>query len=287
MARRAQRVRARGPFDAMIHFAALKSVGESVSQPLEYYSTNLGCLLNALRACDEAGVRNFVFSSSATVYGAAAAPPMRETDPVDYANILNPYGATKAMAERVLADFARARPLLKVACLRYFNPVGAHPSGALGEDPRGTPNNLLPYIERVATGRLPRLTVHGGDYQAEGCADGSAQRDYLHVVDLALGHVAALDWLFSLGEARGAFEAVNLGTGRPVSVLEMLRAYERACGKALDFAVGPRREGDAARVWADAGKARRLFGWEAKKSLDDMCADSWRWVSENPRGYEA
>jgi len=276
-------VRERGPFDACIHFAALKAVGESVAKPLEYYRVNIGVLLAILQACADGGVDNFVFSSSATVYGAKAAPPMHEAMPVDMDAILNPYGATKAMAERILQDFSRARPTLRVACLRYFNPVGAHPSGLLGEDPNSMPNNLVPFIERVAAGRLPRLTVHGGDYATP---DGSAERDYLHVVDLALGHCAAIDWLSSLPPGAGRFEAINLGTGRGVSVLEMLRAYERACGRALDFVVGPRREGDAARVWADASKAQALLGWRAERSLDDMCADSWRWCSKNPRGYE-
>jgi UDP-glucose 4-epimerase len=277
-------VRAHGPFDACIHFAALKAVGESVARPLEYYRTNIGALVGILQACADAGIEDFVFSSSATVYGARAEPPMHERLPVVFDDILNPYGATKAMAERILHDFSRSRPTFRIACLRYFNPVGAHPSGLMGEDPNSTPNNLVPFIERVAAGRLPRLTVHGGDYATP---DGTAERDYLHVVDLALGHVAAIDWLARLAPGAGTFEAINLGTGRPASVLQMLAAYERACGRKLDFVIGPRREGDAARVWADASKARELLGWTASRTLEDMCADSWRWCSTNPRGYES
>jgi len=273
---------ARRRFDAVIHFAALKAVGESVAKPLAYYRNNVGSLLNLLESCAAHGIDRIVFSSSATVYGATAAPPMREEDEVGR-DILNPYGATKFMAERILRDYCAARPQAQVACLRYFNPVGAHPSGRIGEDPRGVPSNLVPYIQRVAAGRLERLTVHGGDW--EDSPDGTAQRDYLHVVDLALGHIAALRWLGTLPAGRSAFEAVNLGTGSAVSVMQMLRAYERACGRALPFTVGPRRAGDAGSVWADASKAKALFGWVATKTLDDMVVDSWRWASMNPDGY--
>jgi UDP-glucose 4-epimerase len=191
---------------------------------------------------------------------------------------------SKLIIEEMLRDLWRANPSWCIVILRYFNPVGAHESGKIGEDPRGVPNCILPYILQVLVGRREQLTVHGGDYETP---DGTAERDYLHVVDLALGHRAALDWLFALPPGgAGRFEAVNLGTGRGVSVLQMLRAYERACGRALDFVVGPRREGDAARVWADASKAQALLGWRAERSLEDMCADSWRWCSNNPRGYE-
>ena len=271
-----------GPFDSVIHFAAFKAVGESVARPLDYYRNNLGTLINVLQACTDHGVPSIVFSSSATVYGAHATPPMRETDPTG-SGILNPYGFTKFMAEQILRDYCVARPAFRVANLRYFNPVGAHPSGRIGEDPAGIPNNLLPYIQRVASGRLPLLTIHGGDW--EGSPDGTAQRDYLHVVDLALGHVAALKWLSTL--TAGAFESINLGTGTSVSVLEMVHAYERASGRAIPHVVGPRRQGDAGCVFADAAKAKALLGWVATKSLDDMCADSWRWTSANPDGYGA
>ena len=272
-----------GPFRSVIHFAALKSVGESVSKPLDYYANNLQALTNVLRACAKHKIDNIVFSSSATVYGAVAKSPMKETTTPVGQNILNPYGQTKFMAEVILKDFAQANPKARIACLRYFNPVGAHVSGEIGEDPLGVPTNLVPYIARVASGRLPVLTIYGNDY--EGSEDGTARRDYIHVVDLALGHIAAIKWLDSIPENTGSFEAVNIGTGNAISVLEMVRAYEKASGKEIKFEVGPRRVGDAGAVWADATKAKTLFGWEAKHTLDDMAADSWRWVSRNPSGY--
>jgi len=272
-----------GPFRSVIHFAALKSVGESVSRPLDYYANNLQALTNVLRACTKHKIENIVFSSSATVYGAVAKSPMREMATPVGQNILNPYGQTKFMAEVILKDFAQANPKARIACLRYFNPVGAHASGEIGEDPLGIPTNLVPYIARVASGRLPSLTIYGNDY--EGSEDGTARRDYIHVVDLALGHIAALKWLDSIPEDTGAFEAVNIGTGNAISVLEMVRAYEKASGKEIKFEVGPRRVGDAGAVWADATKAKTLFSWEATHTLDDMAADSWRWVSKNPSGY--
>ena len=263
--------------DATVHFAALKAVGESAARPLDYYANNLGGLLSVCRTMQRRGVGRFVFSSSATVYGRPEQLPLREDARVE---AVNPYGQTKLMGEQVLRDLGAADASWQTACLRYFNPVGAHPSGRIGEDPRGTPNNLLPFVAQVAVGRLPRLRVFGDDYETP---DGTGVRDYLHVCDLAEGHVAALRRLF---DAPGSF-TVNLGTGRGCSVLEVVAAYAAASGREIPYEVAPRRAGDVAACWADPALAQELLGWRAEHDLSHMCADSWRWQSMNPRGYEA
>lgn len=262
--------------DAVIHFAGLKAVGESVAKPLEYYSNNLVSTLTILEAMRRHGVRSFVFSSSATVYGDPASVPIREDFPTG--GTTNPYGTTKLFLERILADCCAADPGLNVAVLRYFNPIGAHESGLIGEDPNGIPNNLVPYIAQVAVGKLPTLHVYGDDYPT---ADGTGVRDYIHVVDLAAGHVAALK---KLEENCGLF-VCNLGTGKGYSVLDVLHAYERACGKTLPYTVDPRRAGDIAACYADPARAREELGWEARYGIEEMCASSWNWQSKNPDGY--
>jgi UDP-glucose 4-epimerase len=264
-----------GDIDAAMHFAGLKAVGESVQKPLEYYTNNLACTLSLLRAMKKRGIKNLVFSSSSTVYGSPASVPVREDFPV---SATNPYGATKVFIERILHDACAADPGLNVAVLRYFNPIGAHKSGLLGEDPNGIPNNLVPYVAQVAAGRLGRVRVFGNDYPTP---DGTGVRDYIHVVDLARGHVAALK---KLEENCGEF-VCNLGTGRGFSVLEVIAAFERACGKRIEREFAPRRPGDIAEVYADPSKAERELGWKAVCGIDDMCADSWRWQSANPNGY--
>ena len=261
--------------EAVIHFAALKAVGESVRKPLEYYTNNLTNTLTVLNVMREHGVRNFVFSSSATVYGDPQTVPIREDAPC---SATNPYGYTKLMLERILTDCCAADPNLNVALLRYFNPIGAHPSGKIGEDPNGIPNNLVPYIAKVAAGQLECLHIFGGDWPTH---DGTGVRDYIHVVDLARGHVAALD---KLKENCGLF-ICNLGTGKGYSVLDVLHAYEKACGHPLPYVMDPRRPGDVAACWADPSKARAELGWTAKYGMEEMCATSWRWQSENPNGY--
>ncbi len=261
---------------AVVHFAGLKAVGESVKKPLEYYTNNLCNTLALLWVMRERGVKNFVFSSSATVYGANAPVPYRESLPTG--DTTNPYGSTKLFIERILMDLCKADPTLNVALLRYFNPIGAHPSGLIGEDPNGIPNNLMPYISQVAVGKLERLHVYGNDYPTP---DGTGVRDYIHVVDLAAGHVAALK---KLEENCGLF-ICNLGTGKGYSVMEVLHAFEKACGKTLPYVVDPRREGDLPAFWADPAKAKAELGWEAKYDIDDMCATSWKWQSMNPDGY--
>ena len=262
--------------DAVIHFAGLKSVGESVTKPLEYYSNNLGSTLTLLEAMRRHGVKNFVFSSSATVYGDPATVPIREDFPTG--GTTNPYGTTKLFQERILSDICAADPTLNVALLRYFNPIGAHESGLIGEDPNGIPNNLVPYIAQVAVGKLKELHVYGNDYPT---VDGTGVRDYIHVVDLAKGHLAALR---KLETGCGLF-VCNLGTGKGYSVLEVLRAYEKACGKTIPYVICDRRAGDIASCYADPGKARSELGWEAKYGIEDMCATSWKWQSMNPNGY--
>lgn len=261
---------------AVIHFAALKAVGESVDKPLEYYSNNLINTLVVLNAMRSHNVRNFVFSSSATVYGDPASVPVNETFPT---SATNPYGQTKLMIERMLMDICKADSAWNVALLRYFNPIGAHESGLIGEDPNGIPNNLVPYIAQVAVGKLAEVQVYGNDYDTP---DGTGVRDYIHVVDLAKGHVAALE---KLKAGHGLF-ICNLGTGNGYSVLEVIKAYEKACGKTLPYAVKPRRAGDIAAVWADTSKAKKELGWTAEFGIERMCADSWRWQSMNPNGYE-
>lgn len=262
--------------DAVIHFAGLKSVGESVTKPLEYYSNNLGSTLTLLEAMRRHGVKNFVFSSSATVYGDPATVPIREDFPTG--GTTNPYGTTKLFIERILMDCCKADPAMNVALLRYFNPIGAHESGLIGEDPNGIPNNLVPYIAQVAVGKLKELHVYGDDYPTP---DGTGVRDYIHVVDLAKGHLAALR---KLETGCGLF-VCNLGTGKGYSVLEVLRAYEKACGKTIPYVICGRRAGDIASCYADPGKARSELGWEAKYGIEDMCATSWKWQSMNPNGY--
>ena len=261
---------------AVIHFAGLKAVGESVAKPLEYYTNNLVNTLVLLGAMRRHGVKRFVFSSSATVYGDPASVPIREDAPTG--GTTNPYGTTKLFIERILTDLCAADPELNVALLRYFNPIGAHESGLIGEDPRGTPNNLVPYIAQVAVGRLEKLHIFGDDYPTH---DGTGVRDYIHVVDLARGHVAALKKL----EAGCGLLVCNLGTGVGYSVLDVLHAYEGACGKALPYVIDPRRPGDVAECYADPTRAREELGWEAQYGIDEMCASSWKWQSMNPNGY--
>ena len=262
-------------FDAVIHFAGLKAVGESVAKPLEYYENNLGSTFSLVRAMQRYGVDKLVFSSSATVYGTdqAGATEDRPT----FAT--NPYGWTKVMQEQILSDVAAASPQLRFALLRYFNPVGAHASGTIGEDPSDIPNNLMPYIAQVAVGRRDRLSVFGDDYDT---VDGTGVRDYIHVEDLAAGHVAALEALVRTDEPVSVW---NLGSGRGTSVLELLHAFEKAVGRELPYEIVARRPGDVASSYADPSKANRELGWSTKKTVEDMCADTWRWQSQNPRGY--
>ncbi len=262
--------------DGAVHLAGLKAVGESVAQPARYYQTNIGAALTLIEALGAANARSVVFSSSATVYGDLNDNPVTEEGRT---GATNPYGRTKLFIEEILKDVARANDQWGVANLRYFNPVGAHASGRIGEDPNDTPNNLFPYIAQVAVGRRKKLSVFGNDYDTR---DGTGVRDYIHVVDLARGHVAALDYL-SDGE-RGAVD-VNLGTGRGYSVLEAVAAFKRASNRDIPYDVVPRRDGDIAEIYANASKAKKLFGWSAKKDLDAMCADHWRWQRENPNGY--
>ena len=261
--------------EAVVHFAGLKAVGESVAKPLLYYENNVGGTFALLQAMQAHGVRRMVFSSSATVYGDPEQLPLGEAHPL---RPTNPYGRTKLMIEQILADHAAADAQFAYAALRYFNPAGAHPSGRIGEDPRGIPNNLFPYIARVAAGRLERLNVWGSDYPTP---DGTGVRDYLHVMDLARGHLAALDYLAK----RGRSLTVNLGTGRGYSVLEAAQAFERACGRKIPLEFAARRPGDVAACYADAALAASELGWHARLDLDAMCADVWRWQSANPRGY--
>lgn len=262
--------------EAVIHFAGLKAVGESVSKPLEYYSNNLMSTLVLLNAMRKHGVKNFVFSSSATVYGNPASVPIRENFPTG--GTTNPYGTTKLFIEQILTDYCKANPTLNVALLRYFNPIGAHESGLIGEDPNGIPNNLVPYIAQVAVGKLEQIHVYGNDYPTP---DGTGVRDYIHVVDLARGHIAALQKL----ETNCGLFVCNLGTGRGYSVLEMIKAYEKACGKPLPYVIDPRRPGDIAACYADPAKAEKELGWKAQYDLEEMCASSWKWQSTNPNGY--
>jgi UDP-glucose 4-epimerase len=261
--------------DAVIHFAGLKAVGESVRRPLDYYDNNVHGSRVLFGALHNAGVRTAVFSSSATVYGAAQSAPIDERAPVRPSN---PYGRTKLIVEGMLDDLALAEPDWSVTMLRYFNPAGAHPSGLLGEDPQGVPNNLMPYIAQVAVGRRPRLTVFGDDYPT---ADGTGVRDYIHVMDLVDGHIAALRHCHGQAGAR----VYNLGTGRGHSVLEVIAVFERICGRPIPYVVAPRRAGDVASCWADPALAARQLGWHAQRGLDEMCRDAWRWQCANPEGY--
>lgn len=263
--------------ESVIHFAGLKAVGESVHKPLEYYHNNI---TGTLILCDEMrkhNVKNIVFSSSATVYGDPAFIPITEECPKG--DITNPYGRTKGMLEQILTDLHTADPEWNVMLLRYFNPIGAHESGMIGEDPKGIPNNLVPYIAQVAVGKLECLGVFGDDYDTP---DGTGVRDYIHVVDLAKGHVKAVEKMMRDKEGVSIY---NLGTGCGYSVLDVLHAYEKACGKTLKYEVRPRRDGDIATCYADCTKAKNELGWVAEKGIEEMCADSWRWQSMNPQGY--
>ena len=263
--------------DCVIQFAAYKAVGESVSKPIEYYSNNLACTLNILDIMRRHNCHNIIFSSSATVYGDPASVPIREDFPVG--GTTNPYGTTKVFTERILTDCCHADPELNVALLRYFNPIGAHPSGLIGEDPNGIPNNLVPYIAKVAVGKLEKVHVFGNDYPTP---DGTGVRDYIHVVDLARGHVAAIKKL----EQKPGLFICNLGTGHGYSVLDVINAFSKACGKEIPYVIDPRRPGDIAECWCDPSKAKRELGWEAQYGIEEMCAHSWNWQSHNPDGYK-
>ena len=266
---------ARNPVEAVIHFAGLKAVGESVSMPLRYYHNNVAGTLVLCQVMQKYSVRNLVFSSSATVYGEPERVPITEDFPL---SATNPYGRSKLIIEDILRDLQIAETDWNIALLRYFNPVGAHPSGQIGEDPNGIPNNLLPYIAQVAVGRLPHLRVFGDDYPTP---DGTGVRDYIHVVDLAIGHLKALERLAQ----KPGLVTYNLGTGRGYSVFEALAAFEKACGKTIPYQVIERRPGDVAVSYADPAKANRELNWQARLGIDEMCADAWRWQSQNPNGY--
>lgn len=274
---RLDRLFAEQPIASVIHFAGLKAVGESVEKPLEYYDNNVRGTLELLGAMRQAGVRTLVFSSSATVYGDPQSVPIREDFPV---SATNPYGRSKLIIEDILGDLHAADASWNIARLRYFNPVGAHASGLIGEDPNGIPNNLMPYIAQVAVGRREQLAVFGDDYPTP---DGSGVRDYIHVVDLARGHLAALDAL----DRRGGLITVNLGTGKGYSVLDMVKAFEQASGRPVPYRIAPRRAGDIAQCYADPALAAELLGWRAAHGIEAMCADTWRWQSMNPQGYRA
>ncbi len=264
--------------DAVIHCAALKAVGESVRKPLEYYRNNINGTLTLMDVMRNVGVKNIVFSSSATVYGSPEVMPITEDCPKGQCT--NPYGWTKSMMEQIMTDLQKADPEWNVILLRYFNPVGAHKSGRIGEDPKGIPNNLMPYITQVAVGKLEKLGVFGDDYDTP---DGTGVRDYIHVVDLAVGHVKAIDYILT----NPGLDIINLGTGVGYSVLDMVKAFSKACGKDLPYEIKPRREGDIAMCYADPAKAFKVLGWKAERGLDEMCEDSWRWQSQNPDGYNA
>ncbi len=264
--------------DAVIHFAGLKAVGESVSKPLEYYHNNISGTLNLCDVMRNHGVKNIVFSSSATVYGDPAFIPITEECPKGQCT--NPYGWTKSMLEQILTDLHTADPEWNVILLRYFNPIGAHHSGLIGEDPKGIPNNLVPYVTQVAIGKLPQVNVFGNDYDTP---DGTGVRDYIHVVDLAIGHVKAIEKL----KAKEGVSIYNLGTGKGYSVLDIIKAFEKACGKEIKYEIKARRPGDIATCYSDATKAYKELGWKAQRDLDEMCEDSWRWQSMNPDGYRS
>ena len=262
--------------DAIIHFAAYKAVGESVAKPVEYYRNNLDCTLTMLEAMKKYDVRRFIFSSSATVYGIPDHMPLDETMPT---SATNPYGWTKYMNERILTDAAKANPEWSIVLLRYFNPIGAHETGRIGEMPNGIPNNLFPYILQVALGKLPYLHVYGNDYNTK---DGTGVRDYIHVVDLAKGHVLAAEY----AQTHTGTEVINLGTGHGYSVLEIIKTFEKVNGIEIPYKIEARRAGDIAECYADSSKAKKLLGWTAAREIDDMCRDGWRWQKNNPNGYE-
>ena len=267
---------AEGKFDAAIHFAALKAVGESTQIPLKYYNNNLGGTFTLLDLMAKHGCKNIVFSSSATVYGQPPSVPIREDFPTP--GCTNAYGWTKLMMEQVFKDVQKADPEWNVILLRYFNPIGAHESGIIGEDPAGIPNNLLPYVAQVAVGRLKQLSVFGNDYPTP---DGTGIRDYIHVVDLAIGHVKAIEKL----KTKPGLKVYNLGTGHGYSVLQIVKAFEKASGRPVPYAIKPRRPGDIAECWADPSLAAKELGWKAERGIEEMCADAWRWQSKNPWGF--
>ena len=262
-------------FDAVIHFAAFKAVGESCRLPLKYYENNISGTVSLLQIMEKHNVKKVVFSSSATVYGDPERLPLDETCRL---STTNPYGSTKLMMEMIMQDLYKADNAWNIILLRYFNPVGAHESGLIGEDPKGIPNNLMPYVAQVASGKLACINVFGNDYDTP---DGTGVRDYIHVVDLALGHIAAIE-----GCQESGVHIYNLGTGRGYSVLEMIKAFEKACGKTLPYKIGPRRSGDIASCYAAPDKAKNELGWEAKFGIEEMCASQWKWQSGNPNGYE-
>lgn len=262
--------------DSVIHFAAFKAVGESVSKPLDYYYNNLQGLITVLKVMNKFNVKKIVFSSSATVYGMHNQSPLKEDLPTA---ATNPYGYTKLMNEQILRDCGYADNTMSIALLRYFNPIGAHESGLIGEDPEGIPNNLMPYITQVAVGKLPQLSIYGNDYDTH---DGTGVRDYIHVVDLAIGHLKALDFL---NNHEGVY-TINLGTGVGYSVLDLVHAFEKASEKSLPYKIVKRRPGDVSTCFADPSLANELLGWKAEKTIDDMCRDSWNWQKNNPKGYE-
>lgn len=262
--------------DSVIHFAAFKAVGESVSKPLDYYYNNLQGLITVLKVMNKFNVKKIVFSSSATVYGMHNQSPLKEDLPTA---ATNPYGYTKLMNEQILRDCGYADNKMSIALLRYFNPIGAHESGLIGEDPEGIPNNLMPYITQVAVGKLPQLSIYGNDYDTH---DGTGVRDYIHVVDLAIGHLKALDFL---DNHEGVY-TINLGTGVGYSVLDLVHAFEKASEKSLPYKIVKRRPGDVSTCFADPSLANELLGWKAEKTIDDMCRDSWNWQKNNPKGYE-
>jgi UDP-glucose 4-epimerase len=263
------------PFDGIIHFAGLKAVGESVASPLLYYNNNIKATINLCEAMQRNGVGNIIFSSSATVYGDPATVPIEEDFPL---SCTNPYGRTKLMSEEILTDICRAESGWNVVLLRYFNPVGAHESGRIGEDPGGIPNNLMPYVSQVAIGKLAELSVFGGDYPT---SDGTGVRDYIHVVDLARGHVKALKKI----ERGSGVSVYNLGTGKGYSVLDLVHAFEKACGRKIPYTITARRAGDIAKCYADPKKAEAELGWRAEMGIEEMCESAWRWQKNNPNGY--
>ena len=268
---------AENSIEAVIHFAGLKAVGESVRKPLDYYRVNLDTAVVTMETMRKYGCKCFIFSSSATVYGEPKTVPIREDFPV--ATPTSPYGKTKLMIEQIMQDVYTSDDTVSMVILRYFNPIGAHESGLLGEEPNGIPNNLMPYISQVAVGKLPKLGVFGDDYNTH---DGTGVRDYIHVVDLAIGHVKAVDYIFT----NPGLDVINLGTGTGYSVLDMVKAFSRACGKEIPYEIKPRRAGDIDMCYADPAKAERVLGWKAERGLDEMCEDAWRWQSQNPNGYE-
>ena len=271
-----EKVFSENSFDCCIHFAGLKAVGESVQKPWEYYENNIGGTLVLVDVMRKHGCKNIIFSSSATVYGAPETMPITEDCPKG--TVTNPYGQTKSMLEQVLTDIQKADPQWNVVLLRYFNPIGAHKSGTIGEDPNGIPNNLMPYITQVAVGKLQQLGVFGNDYPTH---DGTGVRDYIHVVDLAKGHVCALSAI----EKKCGLAVYNLGTGQGYSVLDLVHAFEKATGVKVPYVIKPRRSGDVAECWSDPSKAARELGWKAQYGIEDMCEDAWRWQKNNPNGY--